>query len=92
MEQPRWYWDPSIAPSGMAFVTSDRYPEWKGHLLVGSLKFNYLVLCLLDKNKVIGNEILFEGIGRVRSVEQGPDGYIYVGTESEKGIVRLEPE
>ncbi|MGM0589575.1 MAG: PQQ-dependent sugar dehydrogenase [Bacteroidota bacterium] len=92
MEQPRWYWDPSIAPSGMTFVTSDRYPEWKGHLLVGSLKFNYLVLCMLDGNKVTDNEILFEDIGRVRSVEQGPDGLIYVGTESERGIVRLEPE
>jgi len=90
MTQPDWYWDPSIAPSGMAFVNSDTYPEWNGHLMVGSLKFNYLVLCIMDGNTVTGDEVLFEGIGRVRSVEQGPDGYIYVGTEG-NGIVRIVP-
>lgn len=91
MEQPEWYWDPSIAPSGMDFVTSDRYPEWKGHLLVGSLKFNYLVLCRIENNTVTGDEILFRDIGRVRNVRQGPDGYIYVATEG-NGIVRLVPK
>ena len=91
MMQPDWYWDPSIAPSGMEFVTGDTYPEWKGHLLVGSLKFNYLVLCRMENNTITGEELLFEGIGRVRSVEQGPDGYIYVGTEG-NGIVRIVPK
>lgn len=91
MKQPEWYWDPSIAPSGMAFVNSGIYPEWQGHLLVGSLKFNYLVLCVMEDNTVTGDEVLFEGIGRVRSVEQGPDGYIYVGTEG-NGIVRIVPK
>lgn len=91
MMQPNWYWDPSIAPSGMTFVTSDTYPEWQGDLIVGSLKFNYLVLCNMDENTIASEEILFEGIGRVRSVEQGPDGYIYVGTEG-NGIVRIVPE
>ncbi len=91
MKQPEWYWDPSIAPSGMTFITSDIYPDWKGDLLVGSLKFNYLVLCSIEDNTVTGDEVLFEGIGRVRSVEQGPDGYIYVGTEG-NGIVRIVPK
>ncbi|MDX1672347.1 MAG: PQQ-dependent sugar dehydrogenase [Balneolaceae bacterium] len=91
MEQPEWYWDPSIAPSGMDFITSDRYPEWKGHLMVGSLKFNYLVLCRIENDTVTGDEILFRDIGRVRNVRQGPDGYLYIATEG-NGIVRIVPE
>ncbi len=89
-ESPIHYWVPSIAPSGMAFVTSDRYPAWKGHLLVGSLKFGYIELCRLQGNQVVATEKLFEGIGRVRDIKQGPDGFIYVATEN-KGIVRLVP-
>ena len=91
MEQPIHYWVPSIAPSGMAFVTSNIYPDWKGNLLVGSLKFQYLNRCVLDQNKVVHEEKLLEGIGRVRSIEQGPDGYIYVGVEN-LGIVKIIPE
>lgn len=91
MEQPEWYWDPSIAPSGMTFVTSDRYPEWQGDLLVGSLKFNYVMHVMLDGSEVTEEEELFEDIGRVRDVRQGPDGYIYVATEGD-GIIRIEPE
>ncbi len=91
MEQPEWYWDPSIAPSGMAFVTSDTYPGWQGDLLVGSLKFSYLVLCRVEGDAITEEEILFEDIGRVRDIRQGPDGYIYVATEG-NGIQRLVPE
>lgn len=91
MEQPIHYWTPSIAPSGMAFVTSDVYPELKGNLLVGSLKFQYLDHCVLDGNKIVKEEKLIEGLGRVRSIEQGPDGYIYVGVEN-VGIVKLIPK
>ncbi|GAA4106271.1 PQQ-dependent sugar dehydrogenase [Aquimarina addita] len=90
MEQPMYYWVPSIAPSGMAFVTSDKYPDWKNDLLVGSLKFQYLELVELDGNKVIGRKKLVEDIGRVRNVRQGPDGYIYVAVEN-KGIVKITP-
>ena len=88
MEQPLHYWDPSIAPSGMAFISSDKYGDWKGNLLVGSLKFQYLDLCTLKNGKVIREERLLDNIGRVRSIEQGPDGFIYVGVES-LGIVKL---
>ena len=91
MEQPLHYWTPSIAPSGMAFITSDIYPKWKGNLLVGSLKFQYLNRCVLKNNKVTKQEKLLENLGRVRSVKQGYDGYIYVGIEN-VGIVKIIPK
>jgi glucose/arabinose dehydrogenase len=91
MEQPEWYWDPSIAPSGMTFVTSDKFPEWKGDLLVGSLKFGYVMHVDLENGKVVGEEKVFEDAGRVRDVRQGPDGNIYIATETENGIIRVSP-
>ncbi|MCF6280261.1 MAG: PQQ-dependent sugar dehydrogenase [Flavobacteriaceae bacterium] len=91
MEQPLFYWVPSIAPSGMTFVTSNKYPDWKGNLLVGSLKFQYVERLVLKNNKVIKREKLLEGMGRVRNVKQGPDGYIYVALEG-VGIVRINPK
>ncbi len=89
MEQPMYYWVPSIAPSGMTFVTSDNYPDLKGSLLVGSLKFQYLEKLTFDaNNKITSREKLLDQIGRVRNVRQGPDGNIYVGVEG-KGILKL---
>ncbi|MEP1446443.1 MAG: PQQ-dependent sugar dehydrogenase [Paraglaciecola sp.] len=88
MQQPAWYWVPSIAPSGMTFVTSDIYPDLKGKVLVGSLKFAYVVALELDGNKVLSQETLFPGIGRVRNVKQGADGYIYVATDG-GGIFKI---
>ena len=88
MEDPIFYWTPSIAPCGMAFVTGNLYPDWKGHLLVGSLKFNYVELLRLDGNKVIGREKIAEDIGRVRNVKIGPEGYIYIAVEGQ-GIFKL---
>ncbi|QLG44062.1 PQQ-dependent sugar dehydrogenase [Costertonia aggregata] len=91
MEQPVHYWVPSIAPSGMTFVNSDKYPEWKGNLLVGSLSFQYLELLVMNGEKVTDRQKLLDGFGRVRNVKQGPDGYIYVAVEG-KGIYKLIPE
>ncbi|MFD0861363.1 PQQ-dependent sugar dehydrogenase [Sungkyunkwania multivorans] len=91
MEQPIHYWTPSIAPSGMVFVTSDKYPAWKGNLLVGSLAFQYLERLELKEDQVTYREKLFDGVGRVRNVRQGPDGYIYVAVEN-KGILKIVPE
>ncbi|WP_296312729.1 PQQ-dependent sugar dehydrogenase [Winogradskyella sp. UBA3174] len=88
MEEPLHYWNPSIAPSGMAFIDSNKYGDWNGNLLVGSLKFQYLDMCSLKNNKVIKEERLLNGLGRVRCIEQGPDGYIYVGIEN-LGIIKL---
>ncbi|MGS2719497.1 PQQ-dependent sugar dehydrogenase [Paraglaciecola aestuariivivens] len=90
MEPPVWYWVPSIAPSGMTFVTSEKYPNWQGKLLVGSLKFAYLELLKLDGNKVTDKEVVLENIGRVRNVKQGLDGYLYVATDG-AGIFKLVP-
>ncbi|MBB4079434.1 glucose/arabinose dehydrogenase [Lewinella aquimaris] len=91
MEQPVHYWVPSIAPSGMAFITGDRYPGWEGDLLVGSLKFSYLKLVHLDGNTVTGEQDLIKNIGRVRDVRMGPDEYIYASIEG-TGIVRVVPQ
>jgi glucose/arabinose dehydrogenase len=90
IEDPIYYWVPSIAPCGMTFVTSDIYPAWKGHLLVGSLKFQYLELVKLDGNKIIGRQKIATDIGRVRNVAQGPDGFVYLGVEG-KGILKIIP-
>lgn len=91
IEPPIYYWVPSIAPSGMAFVTSDKYPEWKNKLLVGSLKFAYVELLTLDGEKVTKREKIAQDIGRVRNVKIGPDGLIYIAVEGQ-GIYRLIPE
>ncbi|WOH37317.1 PQQ-dependent sugar dehydrogenase [Thalassotalea fonticola] len=91
MEQPLWYWDPSIAPSGMAFVTSDKYPQWQGNVLIGSLKFGYVVMLTLDGNNVVKEEIVKDKLTRVRNIKQGPDGYIYVAVDGQ-GIYKLVPE
>ena len=90
MEQPIYYWVPSIAPSGMAFVTSDNYGDWKGSLLVGSLVYQYLEHLTMDGNTVVSREKLMDGLGRVRNVKEGPDGLIYVAIEG-KGIYKLLP-
>ncbi len=91
MEQPFFHWTPSIAPSGMTFVSSNIYPSWKGNLLVGSLKFEYLERLVIEDNAVIKREKLLEGTGRIRHVVQGYDGYIYVAVEN-KGIIKIIPK
>ncbi|MGB7786459.1 MAG: PQQ-dependent sugar dehydrogenase [Salinimicrobium sp.] len=90
-ESPIYYWLPSIAPSGFTYVTSEKYPELKGDLLVGSLKFQYLEHLSLNGKTVTARERLLQGIGRVRDVVQAPDGFIYVSVEG-KGIVKLLPK
>lgn len=87
---PLYYWVPSIAPSGMLFVTSPKYPELQGDLLVGSLKFQYLEHLTIEGKDVVKREKLLENIGRVRDVIQTPDGLIYVSVEG-TGIVKLIP-
>ena len=90
MEQPFYYWVPSIAPSGMAFCTSDVYGDWKDDLFVGSLKFEYLERLVIEEDKVVKREKILDGIGRVRNVVEGPDGYLYLGIEG-TGIVKVLP-
>ena len=90
IEDPVFYWLPSIAPSGMAFVTGDRYPDWKGHLVVGSLKFQYLELVKLKGKEVVERQKIATDVGRIRNVAQGPDGFIYIAVEG-KGILKIIP-
>ncbi len=97
MEQPLHYWTPSIAPSGMAFLSSERYGKaWQGNLFVGSLKFAYLDRIELSQpfaGKVLGESKLLSELGeRIRDVRQGPDGLLYVLTDSSNGrLIRLLP-
>ena len=88
MEQPITYWVPSIAPCGMAIVHQSNYEGWDGNIIVGSLKFNYLVRLVVEDDEVVAEEKIAEGIGRVRNVEMGNDGYLYVGVEG-GGLYRL---
>ena len=93
MEQPLFQWTPSMAPSGMAFLTSDRYGSgMKGNLFVGALKFRYLSRLELANGKVMREHRLLEGVGRVRDVRQGPDGLLYLLTDERDGkLVRVAP-
>ena len=94
LEQPLHHWTPSIAVSGMAFVSSERYGrDWVGNLLVGSLKFRYLARLTLDGAKVVKEERLLPNLNqRVRDVRQGPDGFIYLLTDERDGeLLRLLP-
>jgi glucose/arabinose dehydrogenase len=93
MAQPLYKWVPSIAPSGMAFYTGDRFPQWQGNLFVGSLKFGLLVRLELDGERVVAEERLLDGrYGRIRDVVQGPDGLLYLLTDEPAGkLLRLVP-
>jgi glucose/arabinose dehydrogenase len=85
-------WTPSIAPCGMAFITSDKYGAWKGNVLVGSLAFTHLTRLQIANNKITKETKMLEGVGRVRNVKQGPDGFVYVSVEGPGRILRLMPE
>jgi aldose sugar dehydrogenase len=81
MEQPLHYWDPSIAPSGMAFVTKDVYPGWRGSVLVGALAGSHVSRLTFDGMRFLREEKLFEGFSRFRDVVEGPDGRVFVLTD-----------
>jgi glucose/arabinose dehydrogenase len=93
MEQPVYFWDPVIAPSGMVFYTGDRYPGWKGSVFVGSLTPGLLVRLVLRNGKVAHEERYLGDLGeRIRDVRQGPDGLLYLITDNPEGrILKLDP-
>jgi glucose/arabinose dehydrogenase len=95
MEQPIYYWDPVIGPSGMAFYTADLFPAWKGSLFVGGHATYDLVRLSLDGDKVVGEERLLTDMQprpRVRDVRQGPEGALYVLVDSTAGrLLKLVP-
>jgi len=91
MEQPLYYWLPSIAPSSFEYISSDIYPNWNGSLLAGALVFSQVERIGLKDNKVVTRSKIAEGLGRPRDVKQGPDGFIYVSIEN-KGVYKILPK
>ncbi|MCY3547424.1 MAG: PQQ-dependent sugar dehydrogenase [Gemmatimonadetes bacterium] len=95
MEQPQHIWVPSIGASGLAFYTGDKFPEWQGNLLAGGLAGQRIDRLTVEDGRVVASETILQGMGRVRDVRQGADGFIYVALEArgdgETPIVRLEP-
>ena len=95
MEQPVKVWVPSIATSGLTFYTGDAFPNWRGHLLAGGLAGARITLLHMDGEEVFGEETLVQGLGRIRDVRVGPDGFVYIAVEDRGGeptrVVRLEP-
>jgi glucose/arabinose dehydrogenase len=96
MEQPLYYWDPVIAPSGMVFYTGSLFPAWKGNLFIGGMASTNLVRLVIDGEKVVGEERLLRDLKptpeRIRDVDQGPDGALYLLTDSPKGrVLKLAP-
>jgi glucose/arabinose dehydrogenase len=95
MEQPLHIWVPSIGISGAMFYTGDRFPAWKGHLFIGGMAGEQLGRIVIAGEKVVSRETILPGVGRIRDLRQGPDGYIYLVTEDRDGkptpVVRLEP-
>ncbi len=96
MEQPRYYWDPVIAPSGMVFYTGDLFQAWRNSLFIGGLGSTNLVRLTLDGDRVVGEERLLQDLQpqreRIRDVVQGPDGALYLLTDNPKGrIIKLVP-
>ncbi len=93
IEHPLHYWIPSIAPSGMTFYTGNAFPKWRGDLFVGALAGQVLARLKLDGEKVVKEERMLRGaLGRIRDVRVGPDGFIYLLTDSSDGVLaRIEP-
>lgn len=94
LEQPLYYWDPSISPSGLDFYDGELLPEWQGDLLAGGLSGQLLVRLDMEGDAVVGEERLFENqLGRIRDVRVGPDGAIYLLTDEDNGqLIRVAPE
>ncbi|MBZ0238654.1 MAG: PQQ-dependent sugar dehydrogenase [Deltaproteobacteria bacterium] len=92
MEQPIYYWDPVIAPSGAVFYTGDAFPKWRGNLFVGGLAGKHVARLVVEDDRVVGEERLLAGRARIRDVRQGPDGFLYVLTDEDNGqLIRLVP-
>lgn len=92
MEQPITYWTPSIAVSAIEFVTGRRFPRWQNNLLVAALKFEEIRRLVVRSDKVIEQEVLLKGYGRVRDLKIGPDGALYVLTNTPDALLRITPE
>ena len=91
MEQPVWHWTPSIAVCGMKIYENDLIPNWNGDILVTSLKYEFLERVKIENGEKIGSEKIYDAGSRVRDVEVGPEGFIYVALENPGRIVKIKP-
>lgn len=91
MEQPVRYWVPSIATCGLTLSTSDKYPNWKNNFFVGGLALTHVARVEIQNEKFVKEEKLLDKVGRVRAIEQSPDGYLYIATESPGMLLKLIP-
>ncbi|MGE0447259.1 MAG: PQQ-dependent sugar dehydrogenase, partial [Vicinamibacterales bacterium] len=96
MEQPRYYWDPNIAPSGMTFYTGTLFPAWRNSLFIGGLASTNLVRLTVQGDRIVGEERLLQDLQpqreRIRDVVQGPDGALYLLLDSAQGrLIKLVP-
>lgn len=94
LDQPNYYWDPSIAPSGMAFYSGALFPQWRGNLFVGALKYKDVRRLVLKGDRIVGEERLLSNLNeRIRDIRQGPDGALYILTDNEAGrVLKLVPK
>lgn len=91
MQQPNWYWKPSIAVCGLDFVRGDLFPKWRNHLLVGALKYEEVQLLTLHEDRVLHFETILKNAGRVRDVQTGPDGAVYIVLNTPRTVLKLTP-
>ena len=93
MEQPIYYWDPVISPSGLTIYSGDLFPEWKGNFFIGGLSSKALLRLVLVGDRVVGEErLLMDREARTREVVQGPDGALYLLTDDEDGaLLKVTP-
>jgi glucose/arabinose dehydrogenase len=93
MEQPVYYWDPVVSPSGLVIYSGDLFPEWRGNFFAGGLSARALVRLVVEDDRVVGEEhLLTEQNARIRDVEQGPEGALYVLTDDDDGkLLELTP-
>jgi glucose/arabinose dehydrogenase len=93
LEQPVYFWTPSIGPSGLLFYTGDLFPDWRGDVFLGSMPMKHLIRLDMEDGRIVGEEkLLWDLCARVRDVRQGPDGALYVLTDEDDGkLLRLTP-
>ncbi len=91
MEQPNLYWKPSIAVCGLDFYSGDLFPKWKNKLMVGALKYEEVKLLHIDDDRVIHEQTIVKNLGRVRDVQTGPDGAVYIVLNNPDKVIRLTP-
>ena len=91
LEQPNWIWKPSTAVCGLDFVRGDLFPKWRNHLLVGALKYEEVQLLTIHEDRVLHVETVLKNAGRVRDVQTGPNGAVYIVLNTPGTVLRLTP-